>query len=31
MVMQRFHTGYQLMCTARSPKVLLAVAHEERW
>lgn len=30
-VMQRFHTGYQLMRTPGGPKVLLAVAHEERW
>ncbi len=30
-VMQSFHTGYQLMRSASGPKVLLAVAHEERW
>ena len=29
-VLQRFHTGYQLLRTAQGPKVLLAVAHEER-
>jgi hypothetical protein len=29
-VLQQFHTGYQLLRTAQGPKVLLAVAHEER-
>jgi hypothetical protein len=29
-LMQQFHTGYQLMRTARGPQVLLAVAHQER-
>jgi hypothetical protein len=28
-VLQQFHTGYQLMRTARGPRVLLAVAHQE--
>ena len=29
-LLQHFHTGYQLLRTAQGPKVLLAVAHEER-
>jgi hypothetical protein len=28
-LLQQFHTGYQLMRTARGPRVLLAVAHQE--
>ena len=28
-LLQHFHTGYQLMCTAQGPRVLLAVAHQE--
>jgi len=28
--LQQFHTGYQLLRTATGPRVLLAVAHEER-
>ena len=28
-VLQQFHTGYQLMRTAKGPRVLLAVAHQE--
>jgi hypothetical protein len=28
--LQQFHTGYQLLRTAHGPRVLLAVAHEER-
>lgn len=28
-VLQRFHTGYQLMRTADGPRVLLAVAYQE--
>jgi hypothetical protein len=29
-LLQQFHTGYQLMRTATGPRVLLAVAHQER-
>ena len=28
-LLQQFHTGYQLMRTAKGPQVLLAVAHQE--
>ena len=29
-LLQQFHTGYQLIKTAGGPKVLLAVAHQEK-
>jgi hypothetical protein len=29
-LLQQFHTGYQLIKTARGPRVLLAIAHSEK-